>query len=630
MDSPVRILQTWFGYEAFRDRQEEIIETVLAGRDAFVLMPTGGGKSLCYQIPALMCSGVTVVVSPLIALMKDQVDGLRVNGILAAYLNSTMTGAEQHVVMERLRRQEIKLLYVSPERLFVNDDAFLVFLKEVRVALFAIDEAHCVSQWGHDFRPEYFQLARLKKEFPETPVLALTATADRLTRMDIVEKLALQNPVVFVSGFNRSNIHYFVRPKQGSYEQLVEYLEKHRGESGIIYALSKKSVNLLATKLTADGFSIKPYHADLDREMRARHQESFRKDETQIIVATVAFGMGINKSNVRFVVHMNLPKNIESYYQETGRAGRDGLRSEAILFYSSQDVMTLKGFATVEGTPEQTKIMLRKLSLMADFCEARSCRRKHLLNYFGEEAPDACGSCDVCLTEYETFDGTVIAQKALSAVARLEGRFGLNYVVEFLRGSKSEKIRIEHKILKTYGVGADIPRVAWIRYIKDLIAKGYLLQTGEQYPLLELTVKSRAVLRGEERVMLIQSENAKEALSEALPHEAGLLEILKNLRREIAEREHVPAYIVFSDATLLELATYLPLTLEDLRRISGFGEVKLKRYGEEFLLPVTEYCAKHGIDSRIGDKRTSARQRQQKKISVSNTATPRSRWFRRV
>ena len=322
MISPLEVLKNRFGYTTFRDTQEEIIQTVLSGRDAFVLMPTGGGKSLCYQIPALILDGVTVVVSPLIALMKDQVDALRVNGISAAYLNSTLAAQEQRAIYDRLRSRDIKLLYVAPERLFSNDETSLSFLRQVGVAMFAIDEAHCVSQWGHDFRPEYFQLARLKEVFPETPILALTATADQLTRTDIVEKLALVNPRVFISGFNRANIHYFVQSNRGSYDQLIEYLGKHRGESGIVYALSRQSVETLSAHLAMDGFSAKPYHAGLDREIRERHQESFQKDETEIIVATIAFGMGINKSNVRFVVHMDLPKNIESYYQETGRAGR--------------------------------------------------------------------------------------------------------------------------------------------------------------------------------------------------------------------------------------------------------------------------------------------------------------------
>lgn len=627
--TPLGILKTQFGYEAFRLKQDEIIQTVLDRRDAFVLMPTGGGKSLCYQIPALLFEGVTVVVSPLIALMKDQVDALRVNGIAAAYLNSSLDFEEQDEVVARLCRGELKLLYVAPEKLFASGGAFLGVLREIGVSLFAIDEAHCISQWGHDFRPEYFHLARLKKEFPEVPIIALTATADHLTQEDILEKLGLKDPRVFVSSFNRANIHYFVVPKQDSYEKLVEYLRKHKGEMGILYTLSRKSTETLATRLTADGFSVKPYHAGLDKGIKDKHQELFQKDKIQIIVATIAFGMGINKSNVRFVVHMDLPKNLESYYQETGRAGRDGVRSEALLFYGSGDVMKLKRFASVEGNPEQTRIMLRKLGQMADFCELRTCRRKHLLNYFGEETPDTCASCDVCLTEYETYDATVTAQKAISAVVRLEERFGLSYVVDFLRGSKSEKIKEEHKELKTYGVGTDISKEEWVRSIKELVGMGYLRQAGDQYPLLALTGKSLAVLKGETKVMLVKPINIAKVETAEEVYEEELFESLKSLRMELSIKEEVPAYVIFSDATLLELATYLPLNLEDMQRISGFGEVKTARYGETFLACITKYCSEHKLASKIFEKVSSGRKRVRDiKPVINETKAETLRMFR--
>ncbi|MEK9182049.1 MAG: DNA helicase RecQ [Patescibacteria group bacterium] len=629
MSSPLHILKTQFGYETFRHKQEKIIQTVLEGKDAFVLMPTGGGKSLCYQIPALLFDGLTVVVSPLIALMKDQVDALRLNGIAAAYLNSSLSFSEQDEIINRLKQGGLKLLYIAPEKLFGGGGIFLETLKKVGMSLFSIDEAHCVSQWGHDFRPEYLQLSRLKEEFPDTPIIALTATADHITQKDVLQKLALNKPSVFVSSFNRANIHYSVLPKRDSYSQLAEFLRKRKGEEGIIYTLSRQSTETLSERLKEDGFSARPYHAGLNKETRDKYQEMFQKDEINIIVATIAFGMGINKSNVRFVVHMDLPKNLEGYYQETGRAGRDGLRSDALLFYSSGDVMKLRRFAEVEGNPEQTRIMLRKLGQMADFCEIKMCRRKHLLNYFGEDAPDSCGSCDVCLTEYETFDGTVIAQKAISAVARLRERFGLSYTVDFLRGSKSEKIREAHKELKTYGAGADFSRDEWLRYFKDLIAMGYLKQAGDEYPVLGLTEKSASALKGKEKVMMVKSASVKKAEEKEEIYEEDLFNKMKSLRAEMARKENVPAYIIFSDATLLELATYLPLSLEEMRRISGFGEVKIARYGETFLASILDYCKERNLESRMSEKISVRRPRRlDQKERINETKSESLRMFR--
>ncbi len=608
------ILKHRFGYDEFRMNQEPAIAAVLGGRDAVVLMPTGGGKSLCYQIPALMFDGLTVVISPLIALMKDQVDALRANGVDAAFLNSTQTAAEQVAVFRDVRSGKLKLLYVAPERLLQSGDQFLDFLRGIRVSLFAIDEAHCISSWGHDFRPEYLRLATLKREFPQIPLIALTATADKLVRKDIVERLTVPTAEVFVSSFNRPNIYYAVEPKRNSYSQLLEYLEKRRDESGIVYCLSRASVDSLAADLRDEGFSALAYHAGLDKQTRDKHQESFLKDETKIIVATIAFGMGIDKSNVRFVVHMDLPKNIESYYQETGRAGRDGLRSDALLFFSWGDVTKLKGFAEVEGNAAQSEIMLRKLDLMGEFGDLPTCRRRYLLNYFSEKMDEDCGNCDNCTTEIERFDGTVIAQKALSAVYRTEQRFGQGYVVDLLRGSQNAKIRDEHKNLKTYGVGSDITKNDWYSYFRDLIAQGFLAKTEGQYPVIVLTEKSRDVLSGNTGVQLVKTrvrdeQKGKLVPDVALPYFQDLFDDLRRLRADFAKSENVPPYVVFSDVTLVEMATYLPQTDWEMHKISGVGDLKFDKYGADFLRSVKSYSLKNGLVSLI-DLKSKKRERK--------------------
>lgn len=494
--SPLQILQEKFGHTTFKFEQERIINAILEKRDALVLMPTAGGKSLCFQVPALIFEGLTVVISPLIALMKDQVDSLIANGIQAAYLNSSQPRFEQERILQRIQMQSLKLLYLAPESIYLKRLAMM------NVSLIAIDEAHCISQWGHDFRPEYRMLADLKTTLPHTPVIALTATADEITQRDIIERLALRDPEVFISSFNRTNIRYLVEPKKNSYVRVVDFLRRHQDGSGIIYCLSRAATENLAMHLRDHGFHALPYHAGMDRAIRSRHQEKFLNDEVRIIVATVAFGMGIDKSNVRFVVHMDLPKNIESYYQETGRAGRDGQPSEALLFFSFADVIKLRKIVEVEGNATVSEVFLNKLQQMAAYGALHTCRRKYMMNYFGEEAPDYCGNCDVCLLQPEREEGTELAQKALNAIAGLRQRYGSGYVVDFLRGSKAGKIKAQHRTLTTYGIGAGVSRDGWYTILNDLIAQGYIEQSTGEYPTLKLTHRSTPVLRGKEKVMI--------------------------------------------------------------------------------------------------------------------------------
>ena len=630
------ILKHQFGYDSFRMNQQSAIETVLSKKDCVVLMPTGGGKSLCYQIPALMSDGLTLVVSPLIALMKDQVDALRNNGVAAAFLNSTQTSREQTEIFQKVKSGEVKILYVAPERLLQSGDQFIEFLKMINVSLFAIDEAHCISSWGHDFRPEYIQLGKLKKHFPEIPLIALTATADKLVRKDIIERLNLKDYELFVSSFNRPNIYYEVKPKRKSYDQLLDFLSERRDESGIVYCLSRNSAESLAADLRDEGFSALPYHAGLDKETRDKNQELFLKDEVKIVVATIAFGMGIDKSNVRFVVHIDLPKNVESYYQETGRAGRDGLESSALLFFSWADVKKLKDFAAIENNQRQSEIMLRKLQLMGEYGEIKSCRRKFLLNYFDDELIEDCGNCDNCNTTFERFDGTIIAQKALSAVARTDQRMGITYLVDFLRGSKSQKIWDTHKNLKTYGIGADISKDEWLAYFKDLIGQGFLEQRDNgQFLTIALTEKSTDVLKGNTAVELIkvtQKEEKKSSLVSdvSLPYERELFDELKQVRMGFARNENVPPYVVFSDAALIEMATYLPQTSADMLKISGVGDVKMEKYGLDFLKTVKEYCRENHLESKMDLKnpKRETKKRTKRNSDGENTFTISLKMFR--
>ncbi len=612
--TPLETLSNVFGYDKFRPYQEDIIQSVLSNRHTVVLMPTGGGKSLCYQVPALVKEGTALVISPLIALMKDQVDTLRLHGVKAAFLNSTQSSVEQNEIFSELQAGKIKLLYLAPERLLGREEKFIAFIKKLSISLIAVDEAHCISAWGHDFRPEYLLLARINQALGDkVPVVALTATADELTRKDIIDKLELDEPNVFVTGFNRPNIQYLVKPKANTYDQLFEFLMRHREDCGIIYTLRRRDTEELAKRLVADGFQAKPYHAGLDRQVRDRHQEKFLKDETKIIVATIAFGMGIDKSNVRYVVHMDLPKNVEGYYQETGRAGRDGLPSTALMFYSYADFFIMQKLVEISENAEQSAVMEEKLRQMANYGSLKTCRRRFLLEYFGEKGPANCGNCDNCLHNYEEIDATEISQKALSAIVRLNQQFGANYVIDFLRGSQSVKIREEHKSLKTYGIGSELSKEDWRHYIHEMIHEGLLQRSQGKYPVLELTTKSIEVLKGTQTVKL--SKPAKEQVlpadqvRPAIEHPT-LVQLLRGLRRKIADSENVPAYVVFSDASLQELVTYLPHSNEDLSHMNGFGSIKVQRYGEAILGEIKKYCIEHKLEPNMPTIRKPARRKK--------------------
>ena len=589
------VLRRTFGYSGFRGQQEAVVEHTAGGGDSLVLMPTGGGKSLCYQIPALLREGVGVVVSPLIALMRDQVEALRQAGVRAACLNSSLSFREAREVEAALDAGRLDLLYVAPERLL--GERTLDRLSRLRIALFAIDEAHCVSQWGHDFRPEYLQLSVLPRRFPEVPRIALTATADEPTRREIIQRLGLGGARVFVSGFDRPNIRYAVVPKASAREQLRRFLEeRHRGDSGIVYCLSRRKVEQTAEWLQDQGVDALSYHAGLEADERRRNQDRFVRREGVVMVATIAFGMGIDKSDVRFVAHLDLPKSIEAYYQETGRAGRDGLPADAWMAYGIQDVVTLRQM--VEGSeagPDRKRLELRKLDAMLGYCELTTCRRRALLSYFGESRDGPCGNCDNCLAPVETWDATEAAQKALSCVYRTEQRFGVAYVIDVLTGKDNERIRrFGHHRLSTHGVGADLDAREWRSVFRQLVVRGLLSVDYDGYGSLRLTGASRPVLRGETSLHMRREarpprrERRRGRTGPATPTESaswdhGLWDALRQRRRELAQSQGVPPYVIFHDATLREMVEHRPRTLEDFARISGVGETKLQRYGNDFI-----------------------------------------------
>ncbi len=584
------ILHSTFGFDQFRDSQEAIINQLIGGGDAMVLMPTGGGKSLCYQIPAIARSGVGIVISPLIALMQNQVHALQQVGVRAAFLNSSLSFQETQEIEQQLFNCELDLLYIAPERLM--NPRMLNMISRLSIALFAIDEAHCVSQWGHDFRPEYHQLTILHERFPDIPRIALTATADQATRSEIISQLGLEQAQVFISGFDRPNITYRINQYQNQRDQLLKFLQReHKGDSGIVYCLSRKKVENIAEWLSNKGFHALPYHAKLPGNTRQQNQTRFLNEESIIIVATIAFGMGIDKPDVRFVAHLDLPKSIEAYYQETGRAGRDGLPANAWMSYGLQNVVTLRQMLDSSDAGEaQKRIERHKLDTMLGLCEIISCRRQTLLNYFDDQLDEPCGNCDNCLEPVKTWDASTAVQKLLSCIYRTGQRFGAVYIIDVLLGKENSRIQqFGHQNLPTYGIGDELNANQWRSVLRQLVAKG-LLDVDIEYGSFRLTEACRPILKGQQQLLLRQDKTPEKSRSSrrkqvtfSTQQQEFLWHALRKCRREIAEKQNVPPYIIFPDTTLIEMVDHLPQTLEQLSHVSGVGTVKLERYGDAFL-----------------------------------------------
>ena len=591
MASATNILKTVFGYDSFRGQQQAAIEHLISGQDALVLMPTGGGKSLCYQIPALVREGVGIVISPLIALMQDQVDALLQLGVKAAFLNSTLNIEQARQIEQQLRNNELDLLYIAPERL--NNSRTLDFFAQIKIALFAIDEAHCVSQWGHDFRADYLQLSILHERFPTIPRIALTATADEKTRQEIIIRLKLEHAPLYLSGFDRPNIRYAIVQKHNARQQLLAFMRAyHDGDAGIVYCLSRKKVEDIARWLRDQGINALPYHAGMSSQDRQKHQQQFLRQDGVVIVATIAFGMGIDKPNVRFVAHLDLPKSVEAYYQETGRAGRDGLPANAWMAYGLQDVVMLRRMLADSDTDEAHKrLELHKLDAMLALCEQVHCRRQTLLGYFGDRLEQPCGNCDTCLEPVQTWDGTIAAQQALSCIYRTGSRFGVHHLIDVLHGKQTEKVlSFNHHQQSTFGIGKELDEQQWHSVFRQLVARGLVGVNFEQFSTLYLLDASRPILRGEQQLILRKDIEIKKVTSSGKRRDShnALWDALCAKRREIAELQKVPPYLIFHDATLMAMMEHKPSTLAEMACLSGVGEHKLKQYGKQFLAVIEE------------------------------------------